>query len=197
MEKGIKFLGIGVSGGVIAAKTGYPLMVGGNRYAYEHIAPILDSLSKPGGGHEYFGEGGAGHFVKMVHNAIEYGYLQAIGEGFGVLEKSPYALDLTKVANLYSKGTLISGFFMDRTVDALKDDSKLSKIDGTIGSASFETEWAIKQAKEEDVPIDVIEQSYQFRVKSREDNKISSSFAARLIAAIRFAFGGHEVKIKD
>src|SRR3989338_2473299 len=106
MRKNIKFLGIGVSGGLIAAKEGYPLMVGGDRQAYDQIKPILDSLAKPtphhvgsgqAGGHEYFGEGGAGPFVKMVHNGIEYGVMQSIGGGFGVLEKSPYNLDLVKV----------------------------------------------------------------------------------------------------
>ena len=93
-RKGIRFLGIGVSGGVIAAVEGYPLMAGGDKSAYYYIKPILDSLAKPKGGHQYFGQGGAGHFVKMVHNGIEYGVMQSIGEGFGVLSKSPYNLDL-------------------------------------------------------------------------------------------------------
>ena len=115
-KRQIRFLGIGVSGGVIAAVEGYPLMAGGDRSAYDAIKPILDSLAKPKGGHEYFGEGGAGHFVKMVHNGIEYGVMQSIGEGFGVLSKSPYNLDLLKVARLYQKNTLNSGFMMQRTI---------------------------------------------------------------------------------
>lgn len=200
-EKGILFLGIGVSGGIIAAKTGYPLMVGGNREAYNHIKPILDSLAKPthstssgqGGGHEYFGEGGAGHFVKMVHNGIEYGYMQAIGEGFGVLEKAPYNLDLVKVAKLYTKGTLLSGFMMDRTVEVLEKDPKLEQIEGYI-EASGEGEWTVNQAKKLGLPIENIEQALKFRERSREDKKVSSSFAARMVAALRNVFGGHEVK---
>lgn len=111
-ERKIRFLGIGVSGGIIAEKQGYPLMVGGDRSAYEHIKPILVTLAKPHGGFEYFGAGGAGHFVKMVHNGIEYGIMQSLGEGFEVLKKAPYQLDLLKVARLYQKGTLVSGFML-------------------------------------------------------------------------------------
>lgn len=192
-QKGVKFLGIGVSGGIIATKTGYPLMVGGDREAYDYIKPILDSLAKPAGGHEYFGEGGAGHFVKMVHNGIEYGYMQAIGEGFGVLDEAPYDLDLAKVAKLYTRGTLVSGFMMDRTVEVLQDDPKLEKIDGYI-EASGEGEWTVKQAKKLGLPIENIEQALKFRERSREDKKVSSSFAARMVAALRNVFGGHEVK---
>jgi 6-phosphogluconate dehydrogenase len=195
VEKGVLFLGIGVSGGVIAFEDGYPMMVGGSKEGYGYIKPILDSLAKPGGGHEYFGEGGAGHFVKMIHNAIEYGYMQAIGEGFGVMDKAPYDLDLLKVAKLYTKGTLVSGFMMDRTVEALADDPKLEKIAGYIED-SGEGRWAVEQAKGEKVPIEVIEESLEFRVKSRDDEKVASTFAARMVAALRFAFGRHEVKKK-
>lgn len=195
-EKGVRFLGIGVSGGLIAREAGYPLMVGGDRSAYDEIKPILDSLAKPGGGHEYFGEGGAGHYVKMVHNAIEYGYMQSIGEGFGVMEKSPYNLDLLKVAKLYQKGTLVSGFMMDRTVEALSNDPKLEKIDGVI-DASGEAQWTVGEAEKNDLPIEIIDESLEFREKSITDPKISSSFAARMVAALRAAFGGHEVKKKS
>jgi len=195
-KRQIRFLGIGVSGGVIAAVEGYPLMAGGDRSAYDAIKPILDSLAKPKGGHEYFGEGGAGHFVKMVHNGIEYGVMQSIGEGFGVLSKSPYNLDLLKVARLYQKNTLNSGFMMQRTIEALEKDPKLSEIEGYIDS-SGEGEWTIEEAKKLDVPVAIIEESFKFRQRSQKDNKISSSFAARLVAALRNAFGGHEVKRKN
>ena len=186
----IRYLGIGVSGGLIAYDEGYPIMVGGDKSAYDEIKPVLDSLSKPCGGHEYFGEGGAGHFVKMIHNGIEYGYMQALGEGFGVLEKSPYNLDLLKVSKLYTKGTLLSGFMMDRTVEAFESDPDLSKITGEI-DASGEGEWTIEEAKKNNLPITIIEESLEFRKKSKFEEKISSSFAARLVAALRKAFGGH------
>src|SRR3989344_2408504 len=194
-KRQIRFLGIGVSGGVIAAVEGYPLMAGGDRSAYDAIKPILDSLAKPKGGHEYFGQGGAGHFVKMVHNGIEYGVMQSIGEGFGVLEKSPYNLDLLKVARLYQKGTLVSGFMMQRTIEALEKDPKLASIEGYI-EESGEGRWTVEQAKRLKVPIGIIEKSLEFRTQSRKDKKVSSSFAARLVAALRQAFGGHEVRNK-
>src|SRR3989344_2998848 len=195
-KRQIRFLGIGVSGGVIAAVEGYPLMAGGDRSAYDAIKPILDSLAKPKGGHEYFGEGGAGHFVKMVHNGIEYGVMQSIGEGFGVLEKSPYDLDLLKVARLYQKNTLNAGFMMQRTIEALEKDPDLSKIEGYI-DASGEGEWTIEEAKKQNLPIDIIEESFKFRQKSQKDKNISSTFAARIVAALRNAFGGHAVKKKN
>lgn len=194
-SKNIRFLGIGVSGGIIAARDGYPLMAGGDESAYDDIKPILDSLAKPKGGHEYFGEGGTGHFVKMVHNGIEYGIMQSIGEGFGVLEKSPYNLTLVKVAKLYQKGTLVSGFMMARAIEALESDPKLVKLDGHI-EASGEGDWTVEEAKKNNLPVEVIETALNFRTKSRKDKKISSSFAARMVAALRAVFGGHEVKKK-
>lgn len=192
-KKGIKFLGIGVSGGIVAEKSGCPMMVGGDKNAYEFIKPILDSLAKPNGGFEYFGEGGAGHFIKMVHNAIEYGIMQSIGEGFGVLEKSPYDLDLVKVAKLYQKGSLVSGFMMERTIEVLEKDPGLSKITGVIGKASGETIWAVEEAKKNNLPIDVIQKSLEIRNESQTDLKIQKSFAARMVSALRNAFGGHPV----
>lgn len=191
--KDIKFLGIGVSGGVIAFKNGYPLMVGGDKRGYDYIIPILDSLSKPNGGHEYFGEGGAGHFVKMVHNGMEYGIMQSLGEGFGVLEKSPYNLDLLKVAKLYQKGTLVSGFMLDRTVEVLSNPSILSSIEGKIAE-SGEAKWTVEQAKESGVDVEIVERSLDFRRRSQTNKKIQKSFSARMVAALRNAFGGHEVK---
>lgn len=194
-KKGIKYLGIGVSGGVIAPETGYPIMVGGDRSAYDYITPLLDTLAKPHGGHTYFGPGGAGHFVKMVHNGIEYGMMQAIGEGFGVLEKAPYEFDLVSVAENWQKGTIVSSFLIDRVRDALAKDPTLSEIQGEI-NATGEGEWTINQAKEVGVPIENIEQSFDFRKRSKTDKTVSDSFAARMVAALRYEFGGHEVKKK-
>ena len=193
-EKEIKFLGIGVSGGVIAGVQGYPMMVGGDKGAYEHITPILDSLAKPHGGHEYFGTGGAGHFVKMVHNGIEYPYMQAIGEGFGVLANAPYNFDLVKVAKLYQKGTLISGFMIDRAVEALEHDQKLEAFSGIMGSASGETVWVVEEAEKQNLLIDVTKRSLELRRESQTEEKIQKSFAAKMVQALRLAFGGHSEK---
>lgn len=193
--KRILFLGIGVSGGIKASENGYPLMVGGDKEAYQTILPILDTLSKPSGGHEYFGKGGAGHFVKMIHNGIEYGQMQAIGEGFGVLEKSPYDLDLVKVAKNWQKGTIVSSFLIDCAKDALEKNAKLDDIEGVI-DATGEALWTVEQGKKEGVPVENIEQSLEFRRRSQTDPAVASSFAARMVASLRREFGGHKVKEK-
>lgn len=190
--KNIKFLGIGVSGGVHGFNNGFSLMAGGDLSAYEYIKPVLETLSNPKGGYNYFGEGGAGHFVKMVHNGIEYGMMQSIGEGFGVLNNSPYKLDLLKVSKLWQHGTIISGFLIDRVTDALDKDASLSSIEGSI-DASGEGEWTVNQGKEEGVPVDNIEQSLEFRKRSKTDPAVANSFAAKLIASLRHEFGGHKV----
>lgn len=192
-KKQISFLGIGVSGGIIAEKEGYPLMAGGDKSAYEYIKPILESLAKPAGGHDYFGEGGAGHFIKMIHNGIEYGIMQSLGEGFEVLKKSPYELDLLKVAKLWQKGTLVSGFMLDRVAEVLKKDPTLSRVSGFIES-SGEADWTVSQAKEENVPVEIIEKSLNFRKRSQKNTKIQNSFTAKMISALRNAFGGHPIR---
>jgi 6-phosphogluconate dehydrogenase len=201
-KQGIRFLGIGVSGGILAPDNGFPLMVGGNMSAYRYIETILDSLAKPNGGHEYFGTGGAGHFVKMVHNGIEYGMMQAIGEGFGVLQKGPYTMDLEKVASLWTKGTIVASFLMDRAKDALQKDPVLKKTGGYI-EENGEAKWTIALAKKLQVPIQVIEDSLKFRIASQKIKKdlpagrqVQNSFAAKMVAALRHEFGGHKVKEK-
>lgn len=189
----VHFLGIGTSGGILAQDVGYPFMVGGSKQGYKIIKPILDSLSKPNGGHQYFGEGGAGHFVKMVHNGIEYGIMQSLGEGFEVLEKSKYKFNLLDVAKLWQKGTLVSGFMLDRAKDALSKNSKLSDIVGVI-DASGEALWTLEAAKDEKVPVEIIERSLDYRTRSKTDKKIQKSFTARMVAALRREFGGHSTK---
>jgi len=190
--KGIEFLGIGVSGGIIAPVNGFPLMVGGSVSAYRYIETILNSLAKPHGGHAYFGKGGAGHYIKMVHNGIEYGMMQALGEGFGILDKGEYNLDLEKVAQIWIKGTIISGFLLDRAKDALTKDKKLDKIVGYI-EENKEARWTIELAKKLKVPIQVIKDSLQFRLKSQKSPKTQGTFAAKMVAALRHEFGGHKV----
>ena len=191
-KTGIRFLGIGTSGGILAEKNGFPFMAGGSKSAYETIIPILDSLSKPHGGHEYFGEGGAGHFIKMVHNGIEYGLMQSLAEGFEVLEKSRYNLDLPKIASLFQKGTIVSGFLLDRLKDALERGDYQSLV-GEI-EASGEGEWTVETAKEENVDVEIIERSLEYRKRSKSNKKVRSSTTAKLISALRREFGGHEVK---
>jgi 6-phosphogluconate dehydrogenase len=192
-ERKIRFLGIGVSGGIIAERQGYPLMVGGDRSAYDHIVPVLESLASPSGGHHYFGTGGAGHFVKMVHNGIEYGIMQSLGEGFEVLEKAPYKLDLADVARLYQRGTLVSGFMLDRVVEVLERNPTLAGMRGVIAE-SGEAQWMIDQASAEAVAVDIINSSLEYRRRSQTDTKIQDTYTAKMVAALRNAFGGHDVQ---
>lgn len=194
-EQGVRYLGIGVSGGIIAVKEGYPMMIGGDKSAFEYIHPVLDSLAKPRGGYEYFGTGGAGHFAKMVHNGVEYGMMQSIGEGFEVLQKSSYEFDLEKIAEIWQKGTIVSGFLIDRAKDALAKDQNLLSSVGPI-SESGEARWTIEQAHEEKVPVEIIEKSLDFRLRSQKIPKLQKAFTARVINALRHEFGGHEIKKK-
>jgi 6-phosphogluconate dehydrogenase len=168
-------------------------MVGGSRKAYEKIIPILKSLSKPAGGYDYFGQGGAGHFVKMVHNGIEYGTMQSLGEGFEVLQKSSYKFNLLSVAKLWQKGTLVSGFMLDRAVDALSQNPGLKGILGSI-EESGEARWTVEEARKEGVDVEIIERSLEYRRRSQIDKKIQNSFTAKMVAALRNAFGGHPIR---
>ena len=168
-------------------------MAGGNKEAYDHLKPIFDSLSNPDGGYGYFGTGGAGHFVKMVHNGIEYGMMQSLGEGFDVLKNSKYKFDLEKIARLFQKGTIISGFLIDRASEMLEKDPNLDSFAGVI-SRSGEGDWTVEAAREEGLNNSLIEQSVEYRKKSETDEKIQNSFTAKMINALRSAFGGHQVK---
>lgn len=192
-DRGIKFLGVGISGGLVAASAGYPMMVGGDKNAYEALIPVFDSLAKPTGAHAYFGPGGSGHFIKMVHNGIEYGIMQSLAEGFDVLSSAPYQYDLRSIARLWQKGSLVSGFLLDRTVDALSEDPTLAGVIGSL-SESGEARWTIEQAKLQGVAVEIIERSLAYRIRSQTDPMIQKSFTARLIAALRMAFGGHQYR---
>ena len=188
----VKYLGIGVSGGIHGLENGYPMMVGGDKEGYDYIVSLLDTLAKPNGGHTYFGEGGAGHFVKMVHNGVEYGMMQAIAEGMGVLMKSPYRFSLVSVGNNWQRGSIVSSFLMWAAVSALIKDPNLAQFDGYI-DAKGEGEWTIDAAKELDVPVPVIEKALEFRKQSQYDRAIQETFVAKMVAALRHEFGGHEI----
>lgn len=191
-QKGIKFLGIGVSGGVHMFENGASLMVGGDKDGYDYIRPLLDTLAKPNGGYNYFGPGGAGHFVKMIHNGIEYGMMQAIAEGFGVLAKSEYKFNLFDVGHLWQRGSIVRSFLLDMTLGALAKDPTLSEPDGII-EATGEAEWTVNHAKEIHVPVPVIQGALDFRVRSQYDKATQQTAVAKLVAAIRKEFGGHAV----
>ena len=190
-ERGINFLDAGVSGGPNGARNGASIMVGGDREVYKEYEVLFKDLSVPDG-YGYMGPSGAGHFVKMVHNGIEYGMMQAIGEGFEVLKAAPFKLDLKKVAEVYSRGTVIESRLISWLKSAYEQHGEdLEEISGSI-SQSGEGLWTSQTAKELGVPVPIIEGS----VKFREQSENNPSYTGRVVSALRNQFGGHEVKKK-
>lgn len=181
--RGIKFLGIGIVGGVHAVEDGFSLMVGGNQDAYQYIVTLLDSLGRPNGTHTYFGRGGAGHFVQMVHNGVVYGMLQAIGEGVGILSKSEYNLNIPDVVETWQEGGIASSFLLDMTIDAITKDPTISQNDGVLRVAN-DVKWNIEQAKNTNIPTPVTEASVAFRDKSQYDKQTQDTVVAKIIKAM-------------
>ena len=188
-KKGIQFLDAGVSGGIWGLEVGYCLMIGGDKKIYEYLEPIFKTLA-PEHGYLYCGATGAGHFVKMVHNGIEYGMMQAYGEGFHILEASPYAdsLHYAEVAHLWNQGSVIRSWLLELAEAAFKKDPKLSGIRGYVED-SGEGRWTVQQAVETGVSAPVISLSLFSRFRSRQEE----SYSDKVIAALRREFGGHAV----
>ena len=187
-QKGINFIDCGTSGGIWGLKEGYCLMYGGNKNAAEYCKPIFKSLA-PENGYVYCGESGAGHFVKMVHNGIEYGMMQAYAEGFEILEKSQFNIDLTAISKVWQYGSVVRSWLLELAHLALTDDPKLEKIKGYVQD-SGEGRWTVQTAIELDVPAHIITSSLFNRFQSRQ----SESFAMKMLAALRNQFGGHATK---
>lgn len=186
---GIKYMDVGFSGGPHGARTGGCLMIGGDKATFEYLEPMFKDLAMPGG-YQFFEGLGAGHFAKMVHNGIEYGMMQAIGEGFEILKKSKYKFDLTRVANIYNTGSVIESRLVGWLEKAFKQYGEdLKKISGTVGHTG-EGEWTAKTAHELKVPVGIIEGSFKFRVKSAK----KPSFTGKVVSALRGQFGGHSVE---
>jgi 6-phosphogluconate dehydrogenase len=188
-EKGIRFLDVGVSGGIWGLKVGYCLMIGGPKETYQYLEPVFKSLA-PKEGYLYCGPAGAGHFVKMVHNGIEYGMMQAYGEGFQILEASPYAktLNYAEVAHLWNQGSVVRSWLLELAEAAFSKDVKLTDIRGYVED-SGEGRWTVNQAIETGVSAPVITLSLINRFRSRDKD----SFSDRVVAALRREFGGHAV----
>jgi 6-phosphogluconate dehydrogenase len=187
-ERGIAFVDAGVSGGIWGLAEGYCLMLGGSAQEVERLVPVLDSLA-PEDGWAHVGPAGAGHFVKMVHNGVEYGLLQAYGEGFEILERSEFDLDLRQVAEVWRRGSVVRSWLLDLLARALERDRGLDDVRGYVED-SGEGRWTVQAAIDQDVPAPVITLSLLARLASRQDE----SFAAKVIAALRREFGGHPVR---
>jgi 6-phosphogluconate dehydrogenase len=190
-RRDIRFVDAGVSGGVWGLREGYCMMLGGDSEAIDRIRPALDALA-PEDGWAHVGASGSGHFVKMVHNGIEYGLLQAYGEGFEILEKSIYELDLHQIAELWRHGAVVRSWLLDLLASALSKDPGLREVAGYVED-SGEGRWTVLAAMDEDVPAPITALSLFARFASRQDE----SFAAKVIAALRHEFGGHAVKGSD
>ncbi len=185
--RGIRLLDVGTSGGLKGAAEGASLTVGGDAEAVELARPVLDGLAQPGGW-AHVGPSGAGHFVKMVHNGIEYALEQAYGEGFELLSRGPFDLDLAKVGAIWSRGSVIRSWLLELAVESLDEDPGLSKVEGRIGGGETGA-WAVETATELSVPVPLIALALMARYRSREDE----SFAAKVVSAVRHRFGGHAV----
>ncbi len=190
-EKGLHLLDVGTSGGVWGLEEGYSLMVGGDAEVVDRLRPLFETLAPgPERGWGHVGPGGAGHFVKMIHNGIEYGMMQAFAEGFSILEhKEELGLDLFQIAEIWRHGSVVRSWLLDLTARALEEDPSLSGIAPYV-SDSGEGRWTVAEAIELDVPAPVISLSLIQRLRSRD----SESYADRLLAAMRNQFGGHAVK---
>ncbi len=192
-EKGIGWLDFGVSGGVWGLTVGFCTMIGGKREAFDVIEPMLKTMA-PEGGYLYCGPAGAGHYVKMVHNGIEYGVMQAYGEGFDILHASDFELDLAAVARMWQNGSVIRSWLLDLAGDAFtKEGNDLEQIKGFVAD-SGEGRWTVFDAIDHDVPAPVITLSLIQRFRSRRE---PDSFTDRVLAALRNEFGGHVVEREE
>ena len=186
--KGLHYVDAGTSGGVWGLANGYCLMVGGDRAAVDRLAPALTTLAPPNGW-AHVGGPGAGHYVKMVHNGIEYSMMQGYAEGFELMAKSGYDLDLARIADLWMQGSVVRSWLLELAATALKEDPKLEKLKGFVQD-SGEGRWMIQEAIDKDVPVPTLTMALFTRFRSRQEQ----SFAEKMLAALRNAFGGHAVR---
>ena len=188
-EHGVHYVDAGTSGGVWGLQVGYCMMVGGDEEAVRPLEPIFTTLAPPGG-YLHVGGPGAGHYVKMVHNGIEYGLMQAYAEGFEIMHASDYTLDLAAISDLWMQGSVVRSWLLELAARAFKTNGQdLEHLKGWVAD-SGEGRWTVQEAIDKDVPAPVITLSLLTRFRSRQDD----SYGAKVLAALRNEFGGHEVK---
>jgi 6-phosphogluconate dehydrogenase len=191
-KKGVVFYDCGTSGGVWGYDNGFALMIGGPKEQWAHVEPIFKTLSS-GENYGLVGKNGAGHFVKMVHNGIEYGMMEAIGEGYGVLQASDFNLDLGQVTKIYQQGSVIKSWLIDLTRNIFEQED-VGSTSGFI-DATGEGEWTVNAGKELGVDVRVLEDSLEVRRESK-DPKNQEKFSNKIVALLRKQFGGHGVEKK-
>lgn len=189
-RSGIEYMDIGTSGGLSGALHGACLTIGGKPETYKKVEPLLKLIAVDNG-YAYMGESGTGHFVKMVHNGIEYALLQSYAEGFEQLRNAPFDLDLREVSRVWNHGSVIRSWLLELAEQVLKKDPRLEKIAAEIGGGETGA-WSVQTALETKVPFPMLAQA----ISARFESKLSESFAKKFVAALRNEFGGHEVKQK-
>ena len=187
-QQGFHFVDAGTSGGIWGLQVGYCMMVGGDKEIVERLVPIFKTLA-PKDGYLHAGPSGAGHFVKMIHNGVEYGMMQAYGEGFELLNASQFDLDLGKIAHLWNQGSVVRSWLLELCESAFAKDPRLASIKGYVED-SGEGRWTVEEAIDRNVPLPILTLSLFARFASRQED----SFAAKVTAALRNEFGGHAVK---
>ncbi|MEK6804100.1 MAG: phosphogluconate dehydrogenase (NAD(+)-dependent, decarboxylating) [Nitrospirota bacterium] len=187
-QRGIHYVDVGTSGGIWGLTVGYCLMIGGENEPVQRLTPIFQTLA-PEQGWAHMGTHGAGHYVKMVHNGIEYSMMQGYAEGFELMAKSEYQLDLGKIADVWMHGSVVRSWLLELAVGALQQDPKLEKLKGYVQD-SGEGRWMIQDAIDKDVPVPTLTAALFTRFRSRQEE----SFAEKMLAALRNAFGGHSVR---
>lgn len=189
-KAGIKYMDCGTSGGPGGARNGACLMIGGDQETFNYLEELFKDIAKDGTAYQFFAGYGAGHFVKMVHNGIEYGMMQAIAEGYAVMKANDYNLNLKDVTKIYNNGSVIESRLTNWLAQAFNNHGEdLSDVSGTVKHTG-EGEWTVKTAKELNIPVPIIEGSFQFRVQSEKN----PSYTGQILSALREAFGGHSVK---
>jgi 6-phosphogluconate dehydrogenase len=188
---GMDFLDFGVSGGVWGYKNGFPIMCGGdNPKAFANVEPALKTLTKPGGAYFHYGPSGSGHYVKMVHNAIEYGMMESLAEGYRMLKEGPYDdLDLAAAGEVWQSHSVITSWLNELSRDALRENPNLDGIEGYVAE-SGEARWTLEVARERGIAMPSIQASFDVRLNSQ---KGETNFTTKLVAAMRNKFGGHNL----
>lgn len=187
---GSTILDVGISGGIWGDMNGFSMMIGGDEISYRAIASVLDVLSAPGGGYHYFGDHGSGHYVKMVHNAIEYGMMESLAEGYRMLKEGPYKdIDLAAAGDVWQQSSVITSWINDLTRQIVRENPDLNNIKGVVAETG-EARWTIETANQLGIALPSIQASFDTRIES-QNGKIN--FTTKLLAAMRNKFGGHDI----
>lgn len=189
-ESGSAFMDVGTSGGIWGYQNGFAMMAGGDKQEFDNVTEVLQTLSLPEGAYQYFGDHGAGHYVKMVHNAIEYGMMESLAEGYQMLKDGPYKdINLAHAGDVWQHHSVVTSWLNELSRDVLKENPTLEGIEGTVAE-SGEARWALEMAKEFNIETPAIRDAFDVRIRSQSGE---ISFATKLLAAMRNAFGGHSI----